>query len=127
MDDSSRVTVDLQRLVLTRTPLTRYTNVPADLIFDCNEHDSINNRIGYRRGTAQRSKSVEILTTSAQLREKIQIALKSHLKSVQWANDLEDAPSIVRRLISAEAHNNNVTNLSMTVYCLLNGDVYSTS
>jgi len=45
---------------------------------------------------------------------------------VQWANDLEDAPSIVRRLISAEAHNNNVKNLGMTVYCLLNGDVYST-
>jgi len=80
MDDSSRVTVDLQRLVLTRTPLTRYTNVPADLIFDCNEHDNINNRIGYRRGTAQRSKSVAILTTSAQLREKnpnrTEIALK---------------------------------------------------
>ena len=123
MDDSSRVTVDLQRLVLTRTPLTRYTNVLTDWIFDCNEHD----KYKQQDRLSQRSKSVEILTTSAQLREKIQIALKSHLKSVQWANDLEDAPSIVRRLISAEAHNNNVTNLSMTVYCLLNGDVYSTS
>jgi len=123
MDDSSRVTVDLQRLVPTRTPLTRYTNVLTDWIFDCNEHD----KYKQQDRLSQRSKSVEILTTSAQLREKIQIALKSHLKSVQWANDLEDAPSIVRRLISAEAHNNNVTNLSMTVYCLLNGDVYSTS
>jgi len=108
MDDSSRVTVDLQRLVLTRTPLTRYTNVPADLIFDCNEHDNINNRIGYRRGTAQRSKSVEILTTSAQLREKnrTEIALRPIYLFIYYKNRTQSTNKRKKKNKNINIHQN---------------------
>ena len=104
MDDSSRVTVDLQRLVPTRTPLTRYTNVLTDWIFDCNEHD----KYKQQDRLSQRSKSVEILTTSAQLREKnrTEIALRPIYLFIYYKNRTQSTNKRKKKNKNINIHQN---------------------